>query len=105
MTASGVTSTILIRLGTDHSLQPKHLVETRDIAPNASDPTSDLFHGGIKFGLPTTRDKDMRSLRDKAFGRARPGPLVPPVTSATFSASFFVSMSCFVVSVSSALRA
>jgi len=52
----------------------KHLVEireTRDIAPNASDPISDLFHGGIKFGLPTTRDKDMRSLRDKAFSRGQ----------------------------------
>jgi hypothetical protein len=45
--------------------------ETRDIAPNASDPISDLFHGSIKFGLPTTRDKDIRSLRDKAFGRGQ----------------------------------
>ena len=42
--------------------------ETRDIAPDASDPIPDLLHGGIKFGLPTTRDEDMRSLRDKAFG-------------------------------------
>ena len=52
----------------------KHLIkirETRDIAPNASDPISDLFHGGIKFGLPTTRDKNMRSLRDKAFSRGQ----------------------------------
>ena len=34
----------------------------------------------------------------KHFAVARPRPLLPPVTSATFSASFFVSMSCFVVS-------
>ena len=52
----------------------KQLVEIRKtgyIAPNASDPISDLFHGGIKFGLPTARDKDMRSFRDKASGRGQ----------------------------------
>jgi hypothetical protein len=25
------------------------------------------LRGGIKFGLPTTRDEDMRSFRNKAF--------------------------------------
>jgi hypothetical protein len=49
----------------------KQLVEIRKtgyIATDAGNAIPNLFHGGIKFGLPTTRDEDRRSFRDKAFG-------------------------------------
>ena len=52
----------------DRCKHPLEIRETRYVATNASDAISNLFHGGIKFGLPPTRDKDMRSLRDEAFG-------------------------------------
>jgi len=49
---------------------------------------TNLVYSRIKFSLTTTRDKDIGTFSDKSLAVARPMPLEPPVTSATFPESF-----------------
>jgi hypothetical protein len=67
------------------------------IALNTRDVFTDLFDGGIKFSLATTVMKTYAPSATKRLAVARPMPLVPPVTRATFPSSFFIMMNPMVV--------
>jgi hypothetical protein len=48
-------------------------------------------HGGVKRFLPAAEDEDEGALLDEALAAARPMPVAPPVITAVFPFSLFMS--------------
>src|SRR6266849_3390379 len=57
---------------------------------DAGDVGANLLHRGVELALASPRDEHIRTVGDQCWAVARPIPLLPPVTSATFPSSFFM---------------
>jgi hypothetical protein len=53
----------------------------------------ELSHSGVKRILPAAEDEDESALLDEALAAARPMPVAPPVITAVFPISLFMSCS------------
>jgi hypothetical protein len=52
-------------------------------------------HCGVEHFLPATEDEDDSALFDERFAAARPMPVAPPVITAVFPSSAFMSLELF----------
>jgi hypothetical protein len=68
--------------------QPVEVGEVRDVALNSRHASADRRFGFVQFRLPARGDEDVRAFFDNLFAVARPIPLLPPVTTATFPSTF-----------------
>jgi hypothetical protein len=78
----------LSRTESNVSLEPIEIGELGYVTPHCSDVAADQQCSLVQFRLPARGDVDERAFFDERLAVARPIPLLPPVTRATFPWSF-----------------